>query len=599
MAAVSTGFPAGLSPMEQRVDEIAASVGAGAAEIDIVITRAHVLTGNWEALYGEVRRFREACGDAHMKAILATGELATLGNVARASMVAMQAGADFIKTSTGKEGVNATLPFGLVMCRMIREYFEQTGYAIGFKPAGGIRSAKQALEFLYLMKEELGDRWLRADLFRFGASALLTDIERQLLEHFVTGPWYACRGIIGSRCRRHAESLFCHPRVSFCHPESPSVILSEAKDLLFMASVADIFHTMEYGPAPESAAEARTWLTRHNRLFGHFIGGAVGLEPGAGNDPRSALEVANPATWRNTRARGAGLWCGCPRRGFGSPDRARPLAGALGPRPRATSLRARSRRAETCPAAGGRRDDGQRQVDPRDARYRHSIGGASLLPPRGLGAIARHGVLGIPRSGCRRTDHPVEFPAPDAGVEGCTGAGRGLYGRAQTCGVHAAHRALLRRDRRARWIAAGGAERADGRRSHRRSAGRSSRRGQDRVYRLDRGGSDDSAGDRHGSGKKLSLELGGKSPFLVYEDADLDSAVEGVVDAIWFNQGQVCCAGSRLLVQEGVAARLIEKLRARMERLRLGSPARQSRSTWEPSSLRCNWSAFEAWCSRG
>ena len=190
VAAVSTGFPAGLSPIEQRVEEIQASVAAGAKEIDIVITRAHVLTGNWEALYDEVKRFREASGDAHMKAILATGELATLGNVARASMVAMQAGADFIKTSTGKEGVNATIPFGVVMCRMIREYFEQTGYAVGFKPAGGIRAAKNALEYLYMMKEELGDRWLRPDLFRFGASALLTDIERQL-EHFVTGRYSA------------------------------------------------------------------------------------------------------------------------------------------------------------------------------------------------------------------------------------------------------------------------------------------------------------------------------------------------------------------------------------------------------------------------
>ena len=190
VAAVSTGVPAGLSPLEERVAEIRASVDEGAREIDIVITRSHVLTGNYQALYDEVRLFREACGDAHMKAILATGELATLGNVARASMVAMQAGADFIKTSTGKEGVNATLPFGLVMCRMIRDYYERTGYAVGFKPAGGIRSAKTALEYLYLMKEELGDRWLRPDLFRFGASALLTDIERQL-EHFVTGRYAA------------------------------------------------------------------------------------------------------------------------------------------------------------------------------------------------------------------------------------------------------------------------------------------------------------------------------------------------------------------------------------------------------------------------
>ncbi|MEP7069148.1 MAG: deoxyribose-phosphate aldolase [Usitatibacter sp.] len=190
VAAVSTGFPAGLSPIEQRVDEIRASVAAGAKEIDIVITRANVLTGDYQALYDEVCRFRDACGDAHMKAILATGELATLGNVARASMVAMQAGADFIKTSTGKEGVNATIPFGIVMCRMIREYFERTGYAVGFKPAGGIRTAKTALEFLYLMKEELGNRWLGNALLRFGASALLTDIERQL-EHFTTGRYSA------------------------------------------------------------------------------------------------------------------------------------------------------------------------------------------------------------------------------------------------------------------------------------------------------------------------------------------------------------------------------------------------------------------------
>jgi deoxyribose-phosphate aldolase len=190
VAAVSTGFPAGLSPLEERVREIRASVAAGAKEIDIVITRGHVLTGNWQALYDEVRLFREACGDAHMKSILATGELATLGNVARASMVAMMAGSDFIKTSTGKEGVNATLPFSLVMVRMIREYFQQTGYAVGYKPAGGIRSAKNALEYLYLMKDEVGDRWLKPDLFRFGASSLLTDMERQL-EHFVTGRYSA------------------------------------------------------------------------------------------------------------------------------------------------------------------------------------------------------------------------------------------------------------------------------------------------------------------------------------------------------------------------------------------------------------------------
>lgn len=186
VAAVSTGFPAGLSPWEQRVAEIEASVAAGAHEIDIVITRAHVLRGEWQALYDEVRAFRAACGAAHMKAILATGELGTLRNVAKASMVCMQAGADFIKTSTGKESTNATLMNSLVMARAIRTFYEQTGHKVGFKPAGGIRTAKQSLDWLSLMKEELGDEWLRPHLFRVGASSLLSDIERQL-EHYVTG----------------------------------------------------------------------------------------------------------------------------------------------------------------------------------------------------------------------------------------------------------------------------------------------------------------------------------------------------------------------------------------------------------------------------
>ena len=190
VAAVSTGFPAGLSPFAQRLAEIRESVAAGAEEIDVVITRAHVLTGDWQALYDEVCAFREACGDAHIKTILATGELGTLRNVARASRVCMLAGADFIKTSTGKEGVNATLPVGLVMVRQIREYLERTGHRVGFKPAGGIRSAKDSLVWLSMMKEELGDAWLRPELFRFGASSLLTDIERQL-EHFATGRYSA------------------------------------------------------------------------------------------------------------------------------------------------------------------------------------------------------------------------------------------------------------------------------------------------------------------------------------------------------------------------------------------------------------------------
>ena len=190
VAAVSTGFPAGQNPFEQKVQEIMASVQAGAAEIDIVISRAHVLTGNWQGLYDEVRTFREACGDAHMKTILATHELATLRNVGMASLVCMMAGADFIKTSTGKESVNATLPVGLVMVRAIRNYYEQTGYKVGFKPAGGIRSAKSSLDWLILMKEELGNEWLNNALFRIGASGLLSDIERQL-SYFVTGHYAA------------------------------------------------------------------------------------------------------------------------------------------------------------------------------------------------------------------------------------------------------------------------------------------------------------------------------------------------------------------------------------------------------------------------
>ncbi|MFY9911425.1 MAG: deoxyribose-phosphate aldolase [Candidatus Sulfotelmatobacter sp.] len=190
VAAVSAGFPAGLSPLTERVSEIRRSVEAGAQEIDIVITRAHVFGGRWQALYDEIAAFKQACGTAHMKAILATGDLLTLRNVARASLVAMMAGADFIKTSTGKETVNATLPVTLVMARAIRDYAEQTGMAVGFKAAGGIRTAKQSLDWLALMKEELGYSWMRAELFRFGASGLLGDIERQL-EHHATGRYSA------------------------------------------------------------------------------------------------------------------------------------------------------------------------------------------------------------------------------------------------------------------------------------------------------------------------------------------------------------------------------------------------------------------------
>lgn len=190
VASVATGFPAGLMPLPLRLAEIRYALDEGAGEIDIVISRAHVLEGNWSALYDEVAAMREVCGAAHMKTILATGDLRTLRNVYKASMVAMQAGADFIKTSTGKEGVNATLPVSLIMVRALRDYRERTGFRVGFKPAGGMRTAKDAIAWQILMKEELGNDWLRPDLFRLGASSMLGDIERQL-DHHVTGRYAA------------------------------------------------------------------------------------------------------------------------------------------------------------------------------------------------------------------------------------------------------------------------------------------------------------------------------------------------------------------------------------------------------------------------
>lgn len=190
VASVATGFPAGLMPLELRLAEIRHAAAEGADEIDIVITREHVLKQDWAALYDEIAAMRAACGPAHLKAILATGELKTLRNVYAASMVAMQAGADFIKTSTGKEAVNATLPVSLVMVRALRDYGDATGFRIGFKPAGGMKSAKDAIAWQILMKEEMGRDWLRPDLFRLGASSMLGDIERQL-EHHVTGRYAA------------------------------------------------------------------------------------------------------------------------------------------------------------------------------------------------------------------------------------------------------------------------------------------------------------------------------------------------------------------------------------------------------------------------
>ena len=190
IASVAAGFPAGQIPLDQSIEQIKQAVKYGATEIDIVISRTYVLQANWQTLYDEVRACREACGEAHLKTILATGHLGTLTNVYKASLVCMMAGSDFIKTSTGKEAVNATFPVALVMVRAIRDFYQRTGFKVGFKAAGGIRSAKDALSWLALMKEELGDEWMKPHLFRIGASSLLGDIERQLFHH-VTGHYAA------------------------------------------------------------------------------------------------------------------------------------------------------------------------------------------------------------------------------------------------------------------------------------------------------------------------------------------------------------------------------------------------------------------------
>ncbi|XP_005808191.1 deoxyribose-phosphate aldolase [Xiphophorus maculatus] len=190
VASVATGFPTGQTPLETRLQEVCMAVRDGATEIDIVINRTLALTGQWDAMYREIVQFREACGDAHMKTILATGDLGTFTNIYKASMVAMMAGSDFIKTSTGKEAVNATYPVAIVMVRAIRDYFLRTGHKVGFKPAGGIRTAQEALVWLTLIKEELGNDWLHPHLFRLGASSLLADIERQVYHH-VTGQYAA------------------------------------------------------------------------------------------------------------------------------------------------------------------------------------------------------------------------------------------------------------------------------------------------------------------------------------------------------------------------------------------------------------------------
>ncbi len=180
VASVATAFPSGQSPLDVKLDDVRRAVDFGADEIDMVIDRGALLTGDFGKVYDEIVATKEACGPAHLKVILETGEIGTYDNVRKASQIAMLAGADFIKTSTGKIQPAATPPVTLVMLEAIRDFFYKTGKRIGMKPAGGIRTAKQALHYLVMVKETLGDAWLTPDMFRFGASTLLNDVLMQL-----------------------------------------------------------------------------------------------------------------------------------------------------------------------------------------------------------------------------------------------------------------------------------------------------------------------------------------------------------------------------------------------------------------------------------
>src|SRR5437870_3218937 len=450
VAAVSTGFPAGLNPLPQRIEEIKASVAAGAQEIDVVITRAHALAGAWEALYDEVRAFRQACGDAHMKVILGTGDLATLVNVARASQVAMMAGADFIKTSTGKESVNATLPVGVVMTRQIRDYHERTGYAVGFKPAGG----RRALE------------WTARHDGAFGL--------------FTGGRWAAGKSDAGF-------------------------------DVITPATTARLARVTQAGQADVDAAVAAarkafpTWSTlpghararhlyalaravqKHSRLL------AVLESLDNGKSIRETRDLDIPLVARHlTHHAGWAQLADSEFAGYGP-------VGVVGQIvPWDFPLLMVAWKIAPALAAGNTVVLKPAEFTPLTALWLAEIGQGAGLPT---------GVLNVVTGDGRTGELMVQHPDVDKiAFTGSTEVGR-----------------IIRKA-------------------------------------------------TAGSGKRLSLELGGKSPFIVFDDADLDSVVEGVVDAIWFNQGQVCCAGSRLRVHEGIAERLVTKLRARMEKLRVGPP---------------------------
>jgi aldehyde dehydrogenase (NAD+) len=524
VAAVSTGFPAGQTPFELKLEEIRASVRAGAREIDIVISRMHVLTGNWQALYDEVKAFREACGNAHLKTILETYELATLSNVYKASLVCMMAGADFIKTSTGKVSVNATLPVGLTMARAIREYYERTGYKVGFKPAGGVRTAKSALDWLVLMKEELGTEWTHNTLFRIGASGLLSDIEQQVTRF----------------------------------------VLQNGSQDGIMKKVMEIFTSMEYGPVLETSAQARKWAQHDQQPFQLFIANqwvAPASEPyyqsiltaiGAELAPvalaeRGAIEQAVAAaqeafeTWSKTAGH----------------VRARYLYALARHVQKHASILAQLETLNCDNVVCEARSD-----LPQIARVFSSYAGWAQLSESEFAGYEPFGVVAI----CASTERSllqlalqiapalamgntiVLKPAQDAPFSALK-----LAEIVHEIGLPAGVFNVITGDDMPHILARHPA-----------------------VSALNFSGTTTAGREVRevcaGQGKRLLLNLDVRAPLIAFEDADLDSVVEGVVDAVWSGQGGIVANATRLFVQENIAPSLLAKLRTRIDHLRAGKP---------------------------
>jgi len=539
IAAVSTGFPHAQSPFEQRVEEIQMSVADGAVEIDVVITREHVLRGEWQRLYDECKAYRKACGAAHMKVIFETGEVGTMENVAKASRVAMMAGADFIKTSTGKATINANLAVSLVMLRQIREYHERTGRKIGFKPAGGIGDAKTARAYMELVKNTLGDEWLVPELFRIGASSLLKDLKKQL--------WHRASN-------HYAETEY-----------------TEQRDIKFtpamLEKIKSAFASLEYGLAPEAEDECLAWIKRHDGgKFGQYIAGQ--FVPGGSTD---TFTVTAPADGRvlatfthatkedvDTAVKAATeaqkVWAALPahkRSQFlyavarGIQDNHK-LFAVLESLNNGKSFRETFNADVPLCARHFRYHAGMAQICQQKFPDHEPYGVAGQIIPWNFPLLmlgwkfapalaAGNAIVLKPARNTPLTAMLIAEVCRDAALQ--TGVPPGIVNVLNGRGAYeiVTHPGISK-------LAFTGST----------DVGRSLRK------------------QTAGTGKGLTLELGGKSPIVVFDDADLDVVTEGVVNAIWFNQGAVCCGGSRLLVQETVYDKLIKKIKARMDKLRVG-----------------------------